>query len=231
MRLLLFDIDGTLLRCGPQVKEVFASSLESVYGVRGDLEGYSFAGRTDPGIVLDLMTAAGLQREDVLARLPEMQARYLERLDFELEAPRMRLLPGVLEVLERLAVQPGVTLGLLTGNWHLGARIKLSRFGLNRFFAFGAFGDDGFQRRQLLPAALQRAATATGETFHPGETLIIGDSLLDVDCAHAHGVPVLAVATGYHSAAELTAAGADWVVAELPAAGVHLPLFGAGGGG
>jgi phosphoglycolate phosphatase-like HAD superfamily hydrolase len=215
MRLILFDIDGTLLRCGPQVYDVFMGALLEVYGTPVDPRGYSFAGRTDPGIVHDLLRPAGVPPERVDEGLPEMRRNYLERLEAGLDRERMRLLPGVLELLQELSARPDVTLGLLTGNWSDGARIKLSRFDLNGFFSFGAFGDDGVSRDLLPPVALDRAFHATGRRFQPEEALIIGDSLLDVACGQASGVPVLAVATGYTPADQLAAAGADWVAEDL----------------
>ncbi len=227
MRLILFDIDGTLLRCGTQVGEIFRDALQDVYGTTGHLPGYSFAGRTDPGIVLDLVGSSGLDQETIVRRLPTMRELYLERLREKLDPARMRLLPGVVELLERLRGREDLTLGLLTGNWQGGAAIKLSPFDLARFFPFGAFGDDGFDRRELLPVALDRARAATGLDFRSEETLIVGDSVLDVACGRAHGVAVLAVATGYTSAAELDAAGADWVVPDLVDVGARYPLFAA----
>jgi phosphoglycolate phosphatase-like HAD superfamily hydrolase len=227
MRLILFDIDGTLLLCGRQVAKAFTESLRQVYGTCGDLAGYSFAGRTDPGIVLDLMSASGLSRKEILEGLPTMRQLYLDRLTASLDPALMTLLPGVLETLDRLRDRPEVTLGLLTGNWRQGAMVKLRPFDLERYFAFGAFGDDGFDRRDLLPRALERAAATVGTSFDPRETLIVGDSVLDVACGRAHGVSVLAVATGYTSAEALGAAGADWVARDLLEAGDHLPLFAA----
>ena len=220
VRLLLFDVDGTLVDCGRQPLTPFAAALVEVFGTAGDIDGYNFAGCTDPQAVFDLMTGAGFPAEEVRARLPRMRDHYLPHLERTLDRDRMRLLPGVAEVLERLAPRPEVELGLLTGNWEAGARTKLSRFDLNRFFAFGAFGGDGdgFQRSELPPIALARAARRRGSPVAAAETLIIGDSLQDVACARAHGIRVLAVATGKTPAAALAAAGADWVVPELGAA-------------
>ncbi|HJX26826.1 MAG TPA: HAD family hydrolase, partial [Thermoanaerobaculia bacterium] len=217
-RLLLFDIDGTLVSCGPQVRPLFAQSLIDVYGTAGACDSYDFSGRTDQRIVIDLMTGAGLREEEVRRRLPEIRSLYLGRLERGLERERMRLLPGVVELLERLAPRPDLTLALLTGNWEPGARTKLSRFDLNRFFAFGAFGCDGTDRDELPPVALDRAERQVGRRFQPTEALIIGDSLHDVSCARAHGIPCLAVATGRTPAESLRAAGADWVAADLPEA-------------
>ena len=217
-RLLLFDIDGTLVDCGPQTRPLFAQALVEVFGTAGEVDRYNFAGRTDPRIVLDLMTAAGVPEPEVRRLLPEIRRIYLARLEGALDREGMRLLPGVEELLERQAARPDLALALLTGNWEPGARTKLSRFGLNRFFAFGAFGCDGTDRDELPPVALERAEAQVGRRFRPEEALIIGDSLHDVSCARAHGIPCLAVATGRTPAEALHAAGADWVAGDLPAA-------------
>jgi len=217
-RLLLFDIDGTLVSCGPQVRPLFAQSLMDVFGTAGACDRYDFAGKTDPRIVLDLMTGEGIVEEEVRRLLPQLRRLYLGRLEASLDREGMRLLPGVLEVLERHAARPDLTLALLTGNWEPGARTKLSRFDLNRFFPFGAFGCDGTEREELPPVALQRAEEKLGKRFLPEDVLIIGDSRNDVACARAHGIPCLAVATGWTPAEALHAAGADWVVPDLPAA-------------
>lgn len=227
MRLILFDIDGTLLHCGPQVRPVFSSSLEEVYGTAGDLAGYDFRGKTDPQIVLDLQCGAGLSAERVRRDLPRFQRTYLEKLDRRLERDGMRLLGGVLELLERLAARTDVTLGLLTGNWEGGARIKLERFDLNPFFGFGAFGDGMWDRRDLPPVALERARQVTGRDTPVEDVMIVGDSLLDVACARAHGIPSLAVATGGTPAVDLESAGADWVIPDLGEAHRCHPVFAA----
>ncbi len=225
MRLILFDIDGTLLHCGPQVRPLFAQAMREVFGATGDLGDYDFRGKTDPQIVMDLQRGAGQPAERVEAGLPRFKRRYLKLLDRRLDRRRMRLLPAVLQVLENLAARPEVTLGLLTGNWEEGARIKLSRFDLNRFFPFGAFGDGQWERWSLPRMALERAAEAIGRRFSPDETLIVGDSILDVACARAHGIRAIAVATGGTPADELESAGADWVVSHLGEAGACHPVF------
>lgn len=227
MYLILFDVDGTLLHCGPQVRELFAGALEAVYGRAGDVDGYAFAGKTDPQIVTDLQRGAGLSDEQIAAGLPRFKRTYLDGLERHLRREGMRLLPGVETTLERLAARPEVTLALLTGNWERGARAKLARFDLNRFFGFGAFGDDIWDRRDLPPVALARAREATGRETPPEEVVIVGDSRLDVVCARAHGIPSLAVATGGTTAGELASAGADWVIPDLGEAHRCHPVFAA----
>jgi phosphoglycolate phosphatase-like HAD superfamily hydrolase len=225
-RLILFDIDGTLVHCGAQGRSFFEAALIEVFGTAGNLRSIDLAGKTDPGIALEALTVAGFSRDEVMAELPRLKASYVARLGQALDRERMCLLPGLPEVLTRLAEREDVVLALLTGNWEPGARIKLSHFDLNGFFAFGAFGCDGAAREELPPVALDRAFRATGRRFGPAETLIVGDSLNDIACAHAHGIAVLAVATGHTPAATLEAAGANWVVPDLLAAGAAGPLFG-----
>jgi len=223
--LILFDIDGTLLDCGPQVRPLFEAAMLATFGTAGDLGSVDFAGKTDPGIALEALTAAGIPREVVTAGLPSFKASYLGRLAESLDRNGIRLLPGLPTILTRLERRSDVVLALLTGNWEPGARTKLSHFDLNAYFPFGAFGCDGVDRAELPPVAFERAFEATGHRFRPDETLIVGDSLNDITCGHAHGIPVLAVATGRTPAAKLAAAGADWVIPDLLAAGEAVALF------
>ncbi|HEY4597586.1 MAG TPA: HAD family hydrolase [Thermoanaerobaculia bacterium] len=226
MKLVLFDIDGTLLTCGPQVRPLFASALVEVFGTAGEVDAFDFTGRTDPGIVLDLITGAGLPETLVRERLPRMRSLYTERLERGLDRRGMVLLPGVVEILDRLAGREDVVTALLTGNWEPGAKAKLSRFDLDRYFAFGAFGCDGVDRSELPPVALDRAERATGRRFRPQDVLIVGDSLHDISCAHAHGIPCLAVGTGRTPEEVLQAAGSDWVIGDLRQAGRAVPWLG-----
>ena len=226
MWLILFDIDGTLLRCGPQVRAILSGSLQQVFGVTGDIDGYQFAGRTDDGIVFDLMTGAGVAERRVAELLPEYRQVYVDRLERDLDRDGMEILPGVESLLERLAARGDVLLGLLTGNWEAGARSKLARFDLNRFFPFGAFGDGCRCRDELPPVALGRARQHPGSDAVASErTVIVGDSVLDVSCARAHGLASLAVATGFTAAADLERAGARWVVPDLRQASRCHPVF------
>lgn len=226
MRLVLFDVDGTLLSCGPQVRPLFGAALEEVFGEVGALEGHDFAGKTDPRSVVELMTSFGREEAEVRARLPAVREAFARHLEAGLRHEEMCLLPGVVELLESLTARDDLRVGLLTGNWETSGRIKLSRFGLNEFFGFGAFGDDAEERRDLVPVALERARRISGRHFAPEATLIVGDTPRDVDCGRAHGVPTLAVATGFTPAEDLSAAGADWVATDLRAAGEGLAAWG-----
>jgi phosphoglycolate phosphatase-like HAD superfamily hydrolase len=229
MRLVLFDIDGTLVHSGGQAKPVFAEAMIEVYGTTGEIDTYDFSGKTDGQIVVELLTAAGVERPTIDAGLSRLQAAYLERLERRFDPSLSRVLPGVRPLLDHLRSRPDVVLGLLTGNFAGGARIKLAPLGLYDYFAFGSFGDDAIDRRDLPPVALERAARHLGRELSAAETVIVGDSLLDVDCAAAHGIDCLAVATGWTSAESLAACGPRWVVASLEGAHEH-PAFAANGG-
>ena len=225
-RLILFDVDGTLLDCCGQTRSPLAEAMRDVFGTAGGIDGYDFSGKTDPQIVTEIQVAAGTDPARVAAALPAVRDAYVERLETGLRRDRMRLLPGAAELLRDLGARAGTVVGLLTGNWEAGGRIKLGRFALNRYFELGAFGDGRLDRRELPPVALARAREVAGRTFAPAETLIVGDSRLDVECGHAHGIEVLAVSSGWTSAADLAAAGADWVYDDLAAARAHATLAG-----
>jgi phosphoglycolate phosphatase-like HAD superfamily hydrolase len=224
MRLVLFDIDGTLVLAGGQAKPLFAEALLEVFGTAGDIDGYDFSGKTDGRIVHDLLAGAAVPEAMIHAGMKRVRDGYLARMRERFDPARVRVLPGVQELLDGLAARGDVAVGLLTGNWSGGAKIKLGAVGLYDYFPFGGFGDDGLDRRELPPVALARASTHVGRPFGAGETVIVGDSRLDVDCAMAHGIPCLAVATGWTAREALVAEGATWVVDDLSVALAH-PAF------
>lgn len=225
LRLLLFDVDGTLVLGNRSNRRWFGEALIEVFGSAGDIDGHSFSGKIDPQIVTELLTGAGVGLADIDAGIPKVREAYLSRLRKNLEPRHLRLLPSVRELLDRLESRHEVTMGLLTGNWEDGARIKLACFDLNRFFPFGAFSDGQRVRGDLPPMALERATQYSGQRFAASETLIIGDSVLDVECAQQHGMKSLAVATGYTEFADLEAANPDWVIPDLGDAHRIDPVF------
>lgn len=221
MKLVLFDIDGTLVDCGGQARNAFADALQHVMGTTGGLSHYDFSGKLDPRIVTDLLTGMGLSREETLRRMPEVRAEYLRRLERDLHVEKMRLLPGIGALLDALEARSDVALGLLTGNWETGGRIKIGRYDLNRYFPFGSFGDDGMDRNELPPIAIERAKQEHSRHFSAEDTIIVGDSILDVACARAHGIRCLAVATGKTSKDDLAATRPEWLEEDLSAGTLH----------
>jgi len=194
-KLVLFDIDGTLLSAGRAARESILSALQAVYGWSGSGEGHDFSGKTDPQIVRELIAEAvgGERCEADLARALEV---YLSELDRRLVPELVVAKPGIGELLKRLAADPRVTLGLLTGNLERGARMKLALPDFNRYFPFGAFGSDSPDRYRLPPIALERARSHCGRAFSGKSIVIVGDSIHDVLCGRDLGVKAVAVATG-----------------------------------
>ncbi len=210
-RLVLFDVDGTLLSSGRRGLTAFGEALRRTFGTEGDLASYRFEGKLDPVIVSDLMTGAGVPADLVAARRPAALELYLDLLEEALAAEPPVLKPGAAEVVARVAATASVVPALLTGNMPRGARIKLSAAGLWEHFRFGVFGDEARRRVELGPIALARALETTGRPFSPSETVVVGDARADVECGRALGARVVAVATGRTSVAELRDAGADVV--------------------
>jgi phosphoglycolate phosphatase-like HAD superfamily hydrolase len=216
-RLVLFDIDGTLLSADGAGKRAVHRALMEVFGTTGHLPGYSFAGRTDPEIVRDLLRSAGVDDGEIDAGLPALWFRYVENLHREIREIRVAALPGIPELMDRVEEGGGeMVLGVLTGNIREGARIKVDAAGLGfRRFRVGAFGSDHGHRPELPAIAVERARAATGISFSGKEIVIVGDTPLDVACGAHLGVRTIATATGHHPPDELAAAGADHVFADL----------------
>ena len=216
MTLVLFDIDGTLISSGRAGVRGMNRSFEREFGVTGALDDIVIAGRTDRAIVIEALTRAGQVADD--AAIARVRDAYCQDLPVALADPgsrRMGIMPGVLPLLDRLETRADVVIGLLTGNFVRGAEIKLGHFGLWSRFAFGAFGDHHTSRRDLVPAAVDAAVVAGHPRFDLSRIIVIGDTPLDVDCAHAHGARAVAVATGPFSHADLAATGAAHVVTTL----------------
>ncbi len=213
-RLLLFDIDGTLLLGGP-AKGAFLDALLEVFGTTGPSQGHSFAGKTDPQIARELLTASGVDSQEIQEGLPRLWQGYLSRLEERIRDELPRVLPGVRELLDRLEETGDVALGLLTGNIVGGARLKLGSVDLFRYFQVGGYGSDSEDRDDLPAIAVGRARRAWSAAFRPDRVVVIGDTPRDVACGQAFGTRTLAVATGWHSRKELAAAGADRVLPDL----------------
>lgn len=213
-RLLLFDIDGTLVSGGP-AKEAFRVALMDAFGTVGPIEVHEFSGKTDPQIARELLQAAGLDPADIEAGFPGLFRRYLEELEARLPAEPMTILPGVPELVEALSRKADVALGLLTGNIAGGARLKLGSAGLHDHFPTGAFGSDSEERNDLPAVAVDRAQERWGVRFAAEEVLVIGDTPRDVECGLAHGVTTVAVATGNFDGETLARAGAHHVLTDF----------------
>jgi phosphoglycolate phosphatase len=213
-RLVLFDIDGTLLSAGRAARDSVLAALEAAYGWRGSGEKHDFAGKTDPQILRELV-AEWVDRERFDAALDRALETYLAELARRLTPDAVVPKPGVTELLARLALEPDVTLGLLTGNLERGARMKLEPPGFNPYFPFGAFGSDSPDRYELPRIAVERARRYCGREFSGKQVVVVGDSIHDVACGRALGVRSVAVATGPTPAERLAAESPDVLLTDF----------------
>ncbi len=201
--LLLWDIDGTLLSSAGAGLRALTVALSREFGIDGSLDGIDWAGRTDRFIVRQILQKYSLPASD------EMFNRYLDgyvaALPDELLRAGSSVLPGIPALLQRVAEDPSIAQGLLTGNIRRGAETKLGFHGLWDYFTFGAFANDAEFRNELGPHALRRATETTGFGFAPDQVWVIGDTPHDIACGKAIGARTLAVATGHHTWAELEA--------------------------
>jgi phosphoglycolate phosphatase len=202
--LLLFDIDGTLLTTGGCGMQALRRATRDYFGADDDLREIEIAGRTDTSIARQLLRK--YQRDE--ARGLEFLDRYLHHLPLLLPEADGRLLPGVAELLAALNERPDVVLGLLTGNLERGAALKLERYGVWRYFPFGAFADDHHDRNELGAVALDRARSR-GCAPAAERVYVIGDTPRDIACARACGAKAVGVATGGSSYEALQAAAPD----------------------
>ena len=201
--LLLWDIDGTLLTSGGAGMRALRTPLRELHGIQASLDDIDYAGRTDRHILRQIFTRYDLPiSEENFNRFLD---HYVATLPSELANPGAFILPGVPALLTTAAARPNITQALLTGNVQRGARAKLSFHGLWDFFPFGAFADDSEHRNDLGPHALRRAREHTGVDFPPERVWVIGDTPHDIACGRIIGAQTLAVATGSHSVAALSA--------------------------
>jgi phosphoglycolate phosphatase-like HAD superfamily hydrolase len=225
-KLVLFDIDGTLVLTGGAGIRAMNRACEEIAG-RDALADIPVAGRTDRIILTDVLTRAGRSADDDL--VASLRDRYVEHLKEEI-GHRGRgikgVMPGIRDLLERLHRRDDVFMGLLTGNFEAGARIKLEYFDLWRYFRCGAYGDDSADRNDLVPFAVHRARECGAPELAPQHILVVGDTPHDIACARAAGVVAVAVATGSFTADQLRRHEPDVVFDDLSSAEQFLALLG-----
>ena len=215
MKLLLFDIDGTLLLTQGIGRRSVEAALARRLGRTVTTEGIAFSGRTDPGILREALLQSGLTEAEADALLPDVLDTYVEALRTTITPARVRVLPGVCDLLGHLADRTDVHLGLLTGNLEPTAYLKLDAAGLAPFFAFGAFGSDHPDRMQLPAVALRRAQTILGHTYRGRNVVIIGDTEHDIRCGRGIGAYTVGVCTGRFSRADLEPHAPDLLLDDL----------------
>lgn len=214
IRLVLFDIDGTLIRTDGAGRDAFTRVAETQFNVPDGMREIAFAGRTDPAIVRDFFLRHHIEPSP--ANFQRFFHAYVLCLEHLLPQRAGRVLPGVRESLEALKSLPHRPVaGLLTGNIRPGAQIKLRHFGLWHWFTVGGFGDDHEDRSQIARLVAQRGSHQLGRPLAGEEILVVGDTPLDIACARAIQAKTLAVATGPFSLPELQQHQPTWAAQTL----------------
>jgi phosphoglycolate phosphatase len=233
LRLILFDIDGTILLTDGAGRRAIHQALLAVSGTAGAIDTHRFDGKTDPQIVQELLAGAGHPHSGDAARVLEICETYVHLLEAELARPSQvtRVLAGVVPLLDALTGperEGRALVGLLTGNVAPGAALKLRSAGIDPGrFVVGAYGSDAARRVDLPPIARRRAEALSGRLIEGADMVIVGDTPDDIACARAVGARSIAVATGFYEAAALRAAGASHVFDDLSdTASVLGALFG-----
>jgi phosphoglycolate phosphatase-like HAD superfamily hydrolase len=224
MYVCLFDIDGTLIHTRGAGMAAMRNGLRDAFNVTQPTEGIAIHGRTDRGITRDMFLAHGI--EDSTENWHRLRDAYLKLLPESLTKRPGVLLPGVTELLEILTNRDDVVVGLLTGNTQVGARIKLSHFGIDHFFEFGGFGDHHFERDDVAREALAEARRRVIDEIDLERVWVIGDTPADVSCGRAIQAKTVAVITGNHSREELAAAQPDYLADDLTDPSELLALWG-----
>jgi phosphoglycolate phosphatase len=217
-KLVLFDIDGTILLTAGAGRRAIVAAIGEEVGETLAFDQVRFDGKTDPQIVAELLEAAGQCGPHSSARVETVCRRYVDLLAHELgqSSARTTVMPGVQALLDRLEAETGVILGLLTGNLAEGAALKLRSAGLDPTrFRVGAYGSDAADRPDLPPIAARRAQPYFGRVPSGAEVVIIGDTPADVACGLCIGARAVGVATGAYSVADLEACGAHAVFHDL----------------
>jgi phosphoglycolate phosphatase-like HAD superfamily hydrolase len=214
IRLVLFDIDGTLVRTGGAGIKAFAKVFATEFGATDGFERLKFSGRTDFSLVREFFGFHDIAPS--AENFDRFFNRYVFWLDHILATRRTATCPGIRELLDELKSLPRPPLiGLLTGNIRLGAEIKLRHFDLWKEFTTGAFADDGEDRNRIAAVARERGRRLLGNSLRGDEVLVVGDTPHDIRCARAIGARVLAVATGGATLEDLRQQQPDWAVADV----------------
>ena len=216
MKLLLFDIDQTLINSGGAGLRALDRACLQLFGISNAMQDIHPHGKTDPAIAREILRVRLNKTAAEIGQIESILDVYLSYLKEEVRlSPNYRVLPGIVSVLEESLSRNDVILGLATGNIELGARIKLDRGELNPYFAFGGFGSDSEDRAELVRKAAGKAAGRRGEPISPLETFVIGDTPLDIDAGNRAGFKTVGVATGSYSIEQLLDSGATFAIQDF----------------
>jgi phosphoglycolate phosphatase-like HAD superfamily hydrolase len=216
-KLILFDIDGTLLVIDTLADLAFRAMTKDVYGLECSFKEISYAGMTDPRILEEVLKLRGIDNETIAACYDEAIEKYCTNFDYFARGNSYHITihPGVIPLLNTIKQMPEMRMAILTGNLEYTGWKKLELANLKHYFPFGAFGSDSKVRAELVGIALQRAEDTYGITYKNKNVIIIGDSPHDVECGKSYGVTSIAVATGHSSAEELKKYAPDYLFNDL----------------
>jgi len=214
--LILWDIDGTLLRGKGLGKAVTTLAIRDVFGVDADLDTHYFGGKTDWSSLLEILVPLGIPPEQVESSLPVYMQTKARHMSAIIDQYNVRPLPGAMETLMAMRQRPGVAHGIVTGNVQATVPVKLRAAGYDPdWFPIAAYGHESISRNDLPPLALKRAAQLTGRVYAPEDVWVIGDTVSDIECARASGLNVAIVTTGFDTREHLLAAQPDYLVDDL----------------
>lgn len=218
MKLLLFDVDQTLISTGGAGIRALNRAFQKLYSVENAMEGVLPHGKTDPGIIREILHNHPIPSlsDGFPTDMTAILDSYLEFLDNEIDStPSYKILPGIEGILNSLARRSDIAIGLATGNIEAGARIKLERGNLNRYFPFGGFGSDSENRTELVRQGAEKAAAYLGRMPDAADVFVIGDTPRDIFAGREAGFLTVGVATGKYSQAELKEAGATVAISDF----------------
>lgn len=210
--LTLFDIDGTLVRGARCHYQAFVHAVNKYYGMKEDISGINYAGKTDPQILMEVLKMGKVPEETIQENFQDCLDYMTQYYIANVHQENVKALGGVNNLLKELKSE-NILMGLTTGNLELIAYAKLGKAGLDGFFSFGGFGSDSPRRPCLVEKALERARKLHG--YHGDQVFIIGDTPRDVEAAKPFNLKTIAVATGRYSSQELGKTGADFVLENL----------------
>ena len=202
-KLVLFDIDGTLLSVNSVNRRILMDALREVYGTEGSAGTHDFAGKMDSIIIYEVLHNAGLSDGVIAEKFDKAKQTYIEMFRMQSKSTDVVLMDGVRKLLDELSAHSELIVGLLTGNFEGSGRHKLLLPDINHYFPFGAFADDGASRNELPRVAVEKAYKLTGKRFSEQNIIIIGDTEHDIACARVLNAKSIAVATGTYSTEEL----------------------------
>lgn len=216
VKLLLFDVDQTLVHTGGAGLRALDRACLKLLGIEQAVDGIRPHGKTDPAIVREILRLRQGTDAQLDGRIESILESYLFFLKEEVQtSPNYRVLPGIVSLLDEMSRRTDVVLGLATGNIEPGARIKLQRGDLNRYFVSGGFGSDSEDRTEVVRKAAEKAADKRGAAFKPSDVYVIGDTPLDIDAGRAAGFKTVGVASGSYSVDQLLQSGPTFAIPDF----------------